>query len=259
MSLYRCDLHIHSCLSPCGDDDMTPANIVGMAMLNGLQVIALTDHNTTKNCPAFFKLAKGYGLIPVAGVELTTNEDVHAVCLFRDLETAMEFGRFIEGRRVQIKNNPDIFGRQIIMDENDEKSGEEEFLLINAVNISLDEAHEEVARRGGVCFPAHIDRSSNGIIAMLGDFPPEPRFTAFELNDIASLEDCLSRFPIIGERGLVHVASSDAHYLTDISETGFGIELDDEPYSSDRVRNALIDYLLGKGNCNNGRAFALRA
>ena len=247
MSLYRCDLHIHSCLSPCGDDDMTPANIVGMAMLNGLQIVALTDHNSTKNCPAFFKLAKGYGLIPVAGVELTTSEDVHAVCLFRDLETAMDFDRFIESRRIQIKNNPDIFGKQIIMNENDEKCGEEEFLLINAVNISLDEAYNEVTKLGGVCFPAHIDRSSNGIIAMLGDFPPEPRFTSFELNDIASLDECLSRFPIITDRKLVHIASSDAHYLTDISENGFQIELDDEPYSSEKVRTALIDYLLGKG------------
>jgi len=246
MSLYRCDLHIHSCLSPCGDDDMTPANIVGMATLNGLQIVALTDHNSLKNCPAFYKLAKAYGLIPVAGVELTTSEDVHAVCLFRDLEAAMEFDRFIESRRIPIRNKPDIFGNQTIMDENDEKCGEEEYLLINAVNISLDEAHCEVTRRGGVCFPAHIDRSSNGIIAMLGDFPPEPHFTSFELNDIDSLPECVSRFSIITERGLVHVASSDAHYLTDISEVGFPIELDDEPYSSERVRNALIDYLLGK-------------
>ena len=82
---------------------------------------------------------------------------------------------------------------------------------------------------------------------MLGDFPPEPEFTAFELNDIASLEDSLARFPILREKGLVHVASSDAHYLTDISEEGFVLELADEPYSSDRVRNALIDHLLGKG------------
>lgn len=247
MSLYRCDLHIHSCLSPCGDDDMTPANVVGMAMLNGLQIVALTDHNTTKNCPAFFKVAKAYGLIPVAGMELTVSEDVHAVCLFRDLESAMEFGGFVDGRRMQIKNDPEIFGKQTVMNEDDEAIGEEELLLINAVDISLDEAHREVTRRGGVCFPAHIDRSSNGIISMLGDFPPEPHFTAFELNDIASLESSVSRFPIITERGLVHVASSDAHYLTDISETGFPIELDDEPYSSDNVRNALIDYLLGKG------------
>lgn len=252
MSRYRCDLHIHSCLSPCGDDDMTPANIAGMATLNGLQIVALTDHNSTKNCPAFFRAAKAYGIIPVAGMELTTSEDVHAVCLFRSLCDAMDFGEFIESRRMQIKNDPDIFGKQLVMDENDEICGEEAFLLINAVNISLDEAHEEVTRRGGVCYPAHIDRSSNGIIAMLGDFPPDPAFTAFELNDIGSLDDSVARFPIIKERGLVHVASSDAHYLTDISEEGFEVELDDEPYSSERVRNALIDYLLGKGGEKDG-------
>lgn len=247
MGLYYCDLHIHSCLSPCGDEDMTPGNIVGMSLLNGLQIVALTDHNSVKNCPAFFKIAKANGIIPVAGVELTTSEDVHAVCLFRSLEAAMEFGDFIESRRMRIKNEPDIFGRQLLIDENDEICGEEPDLLINAVNISLDEAFEEVLGRGGVCFPAHIDRSSNGIIAMLGDFPPEPAFTAYELNDIASLEDCRSRYSVISERNLIHIASSDAHYLADISEKGFAIELDDDPYSSDRVRNKLIDYLLGKG------------
>ena len=247
MSRYLCDLHIHSCLSPCGDDDMTPGNIVGMALLNGLQIVALTDHNSVKNCPAFFALAKAHGIIPVAGVELTTAEDVHAVCLFRTLEDAMRFGEFIESRRVRIKNESEIFGRQLIVDQNDEVCGEEPDLLINAVNISLNEAHEEVTARGGVCFPAHIDRSANGIISMLGDFPPEPSFTAFELNDIASLSDSLMKFPILTERGLVHVASSDAHYLTDISEEGFPIEIADEPYSSQIVRDGLIDYLLGKG------------
>ncbi len=245
MSRYLCDLHIHSCLSPCGDDDMTPGNIAGMAVLNGLQIVALTDHNSSKNCPAFFKIAKSYGLIPVAGMELTTAEDIHAVCLFRDLESAMDFDSFVEGRRFPIKNKPEIFGKQLIIDENDEICGEEEILLINASDISLDEAHREVIKRGGVCFPAHIDRSANGIISMLGDFPPEPKFTAYELNDIVSLEDCRSKYPIILERGLVHVQSSDAHYLTDISEQGFQIELDDEPYSSAHVRNRLIDYLLG--------------
>ena len=247
MSRYLCDLHIHSCLSPCGDDDMTPGNIVGMALLNGLQIVALTDHNSVKNCPAFFKIAKTHGIIPVAGVELTTAEDVHAVCLFRTLEDAMSFGELIEERRIRIKNDATIFGRQLIVDENDETCGEEPDLLINAVNLSLDEAYDEVTARGGVCYPAHIDRSSSGIISMLGDFPPEPGFSAFELNDIASLEDSLAKFPILTERSLVHVASSDAHYLTDISETGFPIEIADEPYSSQRVRDGLIDYLLGKG------------
>ena len=245
MSLYRCDLHVHSCLSPCGDDDMTPGNIVGMALLNGLQIVALTDHNSTGNCPSFFKMAKAQGIIPIGGMELTTAEDVHAVCLFRTLDDAMSFGEFVESRRVKIPNAPEIFGHQWIVDENDELCGEEEDLLINAVDISLEEAFREVLARGGVCYPAHIDRSANGIISMLGDFPPEPAFTAFELNDPSSLNDSLARFSVLRERRLVHTVSSDAHYLSDISEEGFAVELDDEPYSSDRVRNCLIDYLLG--------------
>ena len=224
---------------------MTPGNIAGMAVLNGLQIVALTDHNSAKNCPAFFKACKAYGLIPVAGMELTTAEDIHAVCLFRDLEGAMEFDRYVESKRFPIKNKSAVFGHQLFVDENDEVVGEEEILLINAVGISLEEAHREVTERGGVCYPAHIDRSSNGIISMLGDFPPEPRFTAFELNSADSLADCRSKFPILTERGLHHVAASDAHYLTDISETGYPIELSDEPYSSALVRNRLIDFLLG--------------
>ena len=88
---YYYDLHIHSCLSPCGDNDMTPDSIAGMGELNGLDIMALTDHNTLKNCPAFFKAAYRHGIIPVAGTELTTAEDIHAVCLFATLSGAMEF------------------------------------------------------------------------------------------------------------------------------------------------------------------------
>ena len=226
---------------------MTPGNIAGMAVLNGLQIVALTDHNTAKNCPAFFRAAKGYGLIPIAGMELTTSEDIHAVCLFRTLEDALDFDRFVAERRFPIKNKPAIFGNQLLIGENDEIVGEEEILLINAVSISLEEAHSEVTSRGGVCYPAHIDRTSNGIIAMLGDFPPEPYFTAFELNDAASLDGCRQRHRVLCDRALVHVAASDAHYLTDIAEEGFPVELDDEPYSSALVTNRLIDYLLKTG------------
>ena len=158
----------------------------------------------------------------------------------------MAFGEFVDARRFKIKNQPEIFGEQHVTDENDEVIGEEEYLLLNASYLSLEEAYAEVISRGGVCYPAHIDRSSNGIIAMLGDFPPDPHFTAFELNDIASLERCLDDYPVLRERGLTYIASSDAHYLTDIAEEGFAVELDDEPYSSQLVRDRLIDYLLGK-------------
>ena len=84
MNRYYYDLHIHSCLSPCGDNDNTPNNIAGMATLCGLNIVALTDHNSCKNCPAFFAAAKKYGIIPIAGMELTTSEDIHIVCLFEN-------------------------------------------------------------------------------------------------------------------------------------------------------------------------------
>lgn len=102
------DLHIHSCLSPCGDDDMTPANIAGMAALKGLDAVALTDHNSCKNCPAFLAAAKEYGIIGIPGMELTTSEEVHAVCLFPELYQAMEFDRFVYSRLIKVKNRPEI-------------------------------------------------------------------------------------------------------------------------------------------------------
>lgn len=243
MSRYYCDLHVHSCLSPCADDDMTPGNIAGMAALNGLQVVALTDHNTSKNCPAFFSQAKAQGIIPVAGMELTTAEDIHAVCLFRTLADAMAFDAFISERRMPVENRPDIFGRQLLIDENDEIAGEEKNLLWNGCDLSLDAAHREVTARGGVLYPAHIDRPSNGMIETLGTFPPEPAFTAYELHDAAKEAEYRERFPIISP--LVRVVSSDAHTLGDIAEAAFAIDLDDEPYSSALVRDRLIDYLLG--------------
>ena len=247
MTKYYCDLHIHSCLSPCGDDEMTPANIAGMPVVNGLNIVALTDHNSSKNCPAFFKQAKKLGIIPVPGMELTTAEDVHVVCLFRELEDAMGFDRYIEERRPKIKNKPEIFGHQHILDENDEICGEEDDLLLNAAFLSIEEAFHEVLKRG---YPAHIDRPSNGIIAMLGTFPEEdPVFTAYELKDGDCDAEYREKYPVIQK--LARAVSSDAHYLWDISEAGFSVELDDEPYSSSKVRNALIDYLLGKGE-NHG-------
>jgi hypothetical protein len=132
---------------------MTPGNIVGMALLNGLGIVALTDHNSVKNCPAFFKLAKANGIIPVAGVELTTVEDVHVVCLFRTLEAAMAFGEVIEERRMKIPNRPDIFGHQYIVNDEDEVCGEEPYLLINAVDLTLEEAFEQSKPVGASVIP----------------------------------------------------------------------------------------------------------
>lgn len=244
MSSYFCDLHIHSCLSPCADDDMTPANIAGMAALNGLQIVALTDHNTAANCPPFFHHARRLGLIPVGGMELTTAEDIHAVCLFPDLDGAMAFDAFVSERRCRIQNRTDIFGHQYLMDCEDAVCGEIPELLIPATDISLSEAHAEVFRRGGVLYPAHIDRTSNGMLAILGAFPPEPRFTAYELHDAARADALAAAHPLCTE--LLRTVSSDAHHLWELAEADFSLSLPDEPYSSDRVRRALISHLRGE-------------
>ncbi len=122
--------------------------------------------------------------------------------------------------------------------------------MINASDITLEEAYSEVLSRGGVCYPAHIARDSNGIIAALGTFPEDPAYTAYELRDADSLEEYQNRFPIL--KNLRRAVSSDAHYLWDIAEANFSIKLEDEPYSSSFVRNNLIDYLLNKAGENNG-------
>ncbi len=239
---YYYDLHIHSCLSPCGDNDNTPNNLAGMATLAGLQIMALTDHNTCKNCPAFFAAAKKQGIIPVAGMELTTAEDIHMVCLFPTLEQAMAFDKEIETRRVLIDNRPDIFGDQWILDENDEKIGEEPYLLSNATTVTLEESIPLVTSFGGVCYPAHIDREANGIIATLGALPPDLPFTAVELHD-GEKEAVLAQQIPAGCRVTV---GSDAHFLWDIRDKDRFVELEDEPYSSRLVRERLIAWLGGK-------------
>ena len=134
----RYDLHLHSCLSPCGDNDMTPANIVGMAAILGLDVIAVTDHNSCKNCPAVLAAAKEYGVLAVPGMEINTSEEVHAVCLFPRLEASMDFDRLVEEKLMAFPNKEEIFGQQLIYDLDDHICGKFPNLLINATEISFD-------------------------------------------------------------------------------------------------------------------------
>ena len=243
MKKYYYDLHIHSCLSPCGDDDMTPNNIAGMGVVAKLDIMALTDHNTCRNCPAFYKTAEANGIVPVAGMELTTAEDIHLVCLFEELEDAMRFDEAIKNRRMLIKNRVDIFGEQKILDENDEVIGIEEYLLSNATDITVDEAPALVNEYGGICYPAHIDREANGIIATLGIFPDIPYFPCAELHDGDKKAEYETRFPIISGKPVV--VSSDAHYLWDISGRLNCFELDYDGDDAREIRKKLFERLKG--------------
>ncbi len=244
MNRYYYDFHIHSCLSPCADNDMTPNNIAGMAALAGLNILALTDHNSCRNCPSFFRAAKKQGIIPIAGMELTTAEDIHVVCLFERLEDALLFNDAVDTRRIRIPNRVDIFGDQLLLDEDDNVVGTEDDLLSNATTLSLDEVPILVHQYSGVCFPAHVDREANGLLSILGGFPPTPYFDIAELHSAEHIELYSQMHPELEEKMIV--IGSDAHYLWDIRDKEHFFELEDEPYSTEFVREMLFRHLRGE-------------
>lgn len=239
MKRYYYDLHTHSCLSPCGDDDNTPNNVVGMAKLCGIDILALTDHNSCKNCPAFFEAAEKYNIIPIAGMELTTSEDIHVVCLFEHLEDALAFDARVDAGRMKIPNRPDIFGRQCILDGEDNLIGEEKDLLINATDISISEVKQIVEEFGGICYPAHIDKESNGIIAILGSLPQDDPFDYYELHNSNNIEEYSTKYGVPKDRFIV---SSDAHYLTDFRDMENYFEMN-EASDNQSIRAELFDIL----------------
>lgn len=210
------DLHIHSCLSPCGDDDMTPANITGMASIIGLDVIAVTDHNSCKNCPAVMEAAREYGITVIPGMELCTQEEVHVVCLFETLDDAMAFDAYVDAHLIKIPNNEAIFGKQQICDARDEILGTYPYLLINATDITFDEVYDLTARFHGIMIPAHIDKDSTSLLSNLGFIPPDSRFTCAEVRDPQKLDALKAAHPHLQHCRII--TDSDAHYLEHIQD-----------------------------------------
>lgn len=210
------DLHIHSCLSPCGDEDMTPANIVGMAALKELNVIAVTDHNSCKNCPAVLTLAEQYHIIALPGMELCTQEEIHVLCLFAELFDALRFDEFVSSKLIKVPNNEKIFGKQEIYNENDEKTGDEPYLLINAADISFDGLGRLMSEYHGIYIPAHLDKNSNSLLSNLGFVPPDSDFAAAELADLTHLERLSNLNPYLNRCNII--TNSDAHVLESIHE-----------------------------------------
>lgn len=232
------DLHIHSCLSPCGDEDMTPSNIVGMSALKGLEIIAVTDHNSCKNCPAVLKLADQYNIIAIPGMELCTMEEVHVLCLFAELSNAMRFDSYVFSELMKIPNNEKAFGKQEICDEDDQVIGTEPYLLINATNISFDALGKLMKEFNGLYIPAHIDKNSNSVLSNLGFISPEADFLAAELADISHLEKLSKTNPYL--MGCNIITDSDAHSLGNINEAEHFL------YCESRSREDILKALVKK-------------
>ena len=222
MKLYY-DFHLHSCLSPCGDAQMTPYNLVNAAKLFGYDIIALTDHNSCRNCRAAVRAGEEAGITVIPGMELCTSEEIHVVCLLPDCDAADSFGALVREKMPPIQNRPEIFGEQLVMNETDEVCGREDLLLTTASFFSIQEVPALVRSFGGVCFPAHIDRSSYSVLSALGDFPADLDVTAFELTPNANAEEFLDRFP--ATHGKLILRDSDAHYLENMLLPQYTLDL----------------------------------
>ena len=215
------DLHIHSCLSPCGDDEMTPWNLVGMAKVLGLDVIALTDHNTALNLPQTMAAGLEYGVIVLPGMEISSREDVHILGYFPSLEAALGAGEEVYAHLPEIRNEPSLFGNQLLIGEEDQVTGTLEKLLINATDLTVEAVCALVLRHGGVPVPAHINRGSNGMIGALGLMPFLPEHPVIEVYPGV---DC----PVYATKGRFQLHSSDAHRLDALMEPRFYLDVEEK-------------------------------
>lgn len=223
----RADFHIHSCLSPCASLEMSPASIVAKAKEVGLNAVALSDHNCGFNLPAFGKICEQQGINCLFGMEVTSIEEAHILCLFDQLDAAMELGGKVYDSLPDIPNNPEKFGDQPIIDEHEEILGFAEKFLISASGYDIHSLVTEVHALGGLIIPAHIDRMVYGIIAQLG-FLPDEAFDAVELTARGDPALALS-YPV--------VRNSDSHHLGTMGSACSVFDLDE--FSVEQIRSCL--------------------
>ena len=209
MNKYRAELHVHTVLSPCAEVEMIPPLIIQSALDLNVNLLAITDHNSTANIPAVMDAAVNSGITILPGMELQTREEVHLLCIFDKPRQAFALQQLIDPLLPSINNDPEHFGEQFVVDATGDFLRTEPRLLLASVNLGLDDAVLEVHKLGGLAIPAHVDRKAYGLINMLGFFPPEAQFDAVEISrftsaeKIALLHPGIKRFPVI-QSGDVH-------------------------------------------------------
>ncbi|MCL2230711.1 MAG: PHP domain-containing protein [Treponema sp.] len=217
------DLHNHSCLSPCGSLDLSPRRILELGAAKGIKLLALTDHNSSLNCPAFSKLAPSFDIIPLFGMEATTNEEIHILCLFTNLDACLSFNEYAYSILTPFLNNPEKTGDQVYVDEEDNIEGEVEYYLINPIDLSVDSIGVKVQEYGGIVIPAHVDRPAFSMTSQLGTVVDGP-WAAVECTRIPPALngvplDTLS-FPL--------TTSSDAHFSEHVGRRPFFLDVEPE-------------------------------
>ncbi|MDR2542797.1 MAG: PHP domain-containing protein [Treponema sp.] len=214
------DFHNHSCLSPCGSLELSPRRLLELGAARGLQLMALTDHNSSLNCPAFAKLSPRYGIIPIFGMEATTNEEIHVLCLFTNLEACMAFNDFAYSILTPFLNNPNKTGDQVYVDEDDNIKGEVKYYLINSIDLSIDNIGAKVMEFGGIVIPAHADRVAFSMTSQFGVIVDGP-WAAIECVRIPPTKNGFA----LNTLGYPLTISSDAHFPEHVGRRPFKLDV----------------------------------
>lgn len=225
MNIYRADLHVHTVLSPCGDLEMSPVNIVQQAKAKGIDILGVTDHNSTKHAPLIKKLATKEGIMVLMGAEVTTHEEVHCLCFFETEKQLFNFQNYLERYLPKIKNNVNKFGYQVVVNEQEEIIEEEENLLISGLDRSIEQIEQKVHSLNGLFIPAHIDKKRNSIISQLGFVPFDLKIDALELSIHTDKKAFLVKNKYL--QNYRFIQSSDAHYIQDIGKIYTEFEMEE--------------------------------
>jgi PHP family Zn ribbon phosphoesterase len=213
---FLADLHIHTCLSPCAELSMTPRNIVEKAASLGINILAVCDHNSVENVAVTKDLAKKKGIRAIAGMEINSSEEVHILGFFPDMDGAMKMQEIVYQNLQPGKNDEDVFGMQVVVNEIDEVLQFNERLLIGATDLSVNRIVELIHGYGGLAVASHIDREGFGIIGQLGFIPAEVDFDALEISRRITGAEAAARFGPY--RHIPWISSSDAHRIEDVGK-----------------------------------------
>jgi 3',5'-nucleoside bisphosphate phosphatase len=236
MNSYRVDLHVHTVLSPCGSLEMSPVNVVNAALKAKLDLIAITDHNSTRQAKIVRDLGQKRGLKVYCGAEVNTSEEVHCLALFETDLQLDSFQQFLDNHLIVIENNPDYFGYQVIVDEDDLILDEENRLLISSLDVDIHRVEQEVHALSGLFIPAHIDRPHNGILRQLGFIPPDLHCDAFGLSVNADPHKWLDSSKLPANATIIR--NSDAHSPEQLGSVYSIFKMND--ISFDEMRKALL-------------------
>ncbi len=214
MREFRTDLHIHTLLSPCGDLEMSPAQIVSLAVKRGLNIIGITDHNSTLQCELVYKLGGKAGLTVIPGCEITSQEEVHCLGLFENFDALAAFQVFLDAHLIPIPNKPEWFGYQVVVDDDENIVKELSNYLGAALDVSIDTIEQKVHELGGIFIPAHVDRPRNSLFSQLGFIPPDLLMDAMQISKLADEKAFREKYNV--QQDLTIVKFSDAHFPDDL-------------------------------------------